>query len=81
MQMNAARGVLVIAALVTAVVLQASVFARLGLPGATPALLLVVGASLVLVECVRRAVPAHAVQLCFIHVFNTFVMELGGFYV
>lgn len=42
MKMNAARGLLVTAALVTAVVLQASLFARLGLPGATPALLLVV---------------------------------------
>jgi len=42
MRMNTSRVLLVIAALGTAVVLQASLFARLGLPGATPALLLVV---------------------------------------
>ncbi len=40
--MNMPRVLLVVAALGTALVLQASVFARLGLPGATPALLLVV---------------------------------------
>jgi rod shape-determining protein MreD len=42
MRMNTPRVLLVIAALGTAVVLQASLLARLGLPGATPALLLVV---------------------------------------
>lgn len=42
MRMNTSRVLLVIAALGTAVVLQASLLARLGLPGATPALLLVV---------------------------------------
>ena len=42
MNMNTSRVLLVVAALLGAVVLQASLFARLGLPGATPAVLLVV---------------------------------------